>query len=265
MNQIKYVEYDAFHSNDFVFDIPEGHDCWLLVLTKTPAVFFVDNEYREYPANCAVLYKPKQKIYYRACTERYANDWIRFDTDETYVLTTPITCGIPFVINDPSYCHKLFQLLVTENILNNSYKEISIDNLLRILFNKMLESFNYKQTSPLHKKLTELKMEIYRNPNKEWTVSKMAGLLNISVGYLEDIYKNSFGVTCMDDVINSRINLAKKYLLYDNYTISEIVSLCGYRNMEHFFRQFKKNTGVTPKSFRNSTNKLVNLEDKIDM
>jgi YesN/AraC family two-component response regulator len=55
----------------------------------------------------------------------------------------------------------------------------------------------------------------------------------------------------MDDVINSRINLAKKYLIYDHYTIAELVPLCGYSNMEHFFRQFKKITGETPNRFRN--------------
>ena len=98
----------------------------------------------------------------------------------------------------------------------------------------------------------ELKIEIYHYPNKEWTVTRMAERLNISTGYLEEIYKNTFGVTCMEYVINSRINLAKKYLLYEQYTIAEIVTLCGYRNMEHFFRQFKKITGVTPKSYRNS-------------
>jgi AraC-like DNA-binding protein len=101
-------------------------------------------------------------------------------------------------------------------------------------------------------------MEIYREPNREWTIYLMAEKLNISTGYLEEIYKNTFGVTCMTDVINSRINLAKKYLLYDNRSIAEIANLCGYHNMEHFFRQFKKKTGVTPNQFRNSSYSMDN-------
>ncbi len=247
---IRYVEYDASHPGTFEFDIPEGHDCWLLLLTQTPAIFFVDNEFREYPGNCAVLYKPDQKICYRACEETYVNDWIRFYTDETYVTMTPIPCGVPFVVHDHAYCHKLYQLLVTENILSNPYKDISIDNLLRILFNKLLESYNDDPITPLHKNLYELKMEIYRNPNFEWTVLKMAERLNVSGGYLEVIYKDTFGVTCIEDVINSRINLAKKHLLYEHDTIAEIAALCGYRSLEHFFRQFKKMTGVSPNTFR---------------
>jgi AraC-like DNA-binding protein len=249
---IRYVEYDTSHPDDFVFDVPEGHDCWLLLLTQSPAIFLTGNEYKEYPANCIVLYRPNQKIYYRASAGPYADDWIRFDTDETYVTTTPVPTGVPLLIHDPAYCHKLYQLLVSEYVLNNNYKEITIDHLLRILFNKLLESYNYRHESPLIKNLNALKIDIYRNPNKDWTVAKMAAKLNISVGYLEDIYKNTYGVTCMDDVITSRINLAKKYLLNDHYTIAEIVTLCGYRNIEHFFRQFKKVTGETPNRFRNS-------------
>lgn len=261
MIEIKYVECNTIHSDDFVFDIPGGHDCWLLLMTHTPAVFFVDNEYREYPPNCAVLFKPKQKIYYRACTDIYSDDWIRFDTDENYVTATPITCGAPLIIQDSDYCHKLYQLLVSEDIMKNKYKDISIDNLLRTLFNKLLESYNCTNISPLYINLYNLKMEIYRKPNNTWKVEKMADMLNISQGYLEEIYKNAFGVTCMNDVINSRINLAKKYLLYDNYSIAEIVTMCGYHNMEHFFRQFKKITGVTPKYFRKSALQLNNAEE----
>lgn len=262
MNNIRYVEFDASHSGDFVFDIPKGHDCWLLVLTQTPAIFYVDNDYVEYPPNCAVLYKPNQKIYYQASSDKFINDWIRFDSDETYVTSTPIPFGVPFILRDPSYCHKIYQLLVNEHILDNDYKDISIDNLLRILFNKLLESYNYKYITPFYKDLTNIKMEIYRNPDKEWTIAMMADKLNISAGYLEKIYKKIFGITCMDDVIKSRINLAKKYLMYHHYTIIEIASLCGYRNIEHFYRQFKKITGVTPNAFRKSSSQTMKCSER---
>lgn len=263
MNKINYVEYDAIHNKDFVFDIEEGHDCWLLLLTQTPAVFLVKDELRKYPANCAVLYKPHQKIYYRACEETYANDWIRIETDEAFVINSPIESGEPFLVNDPDYCHKIYQLLVSEDILNNHYKEISIDHLLRILFNKLLESYNYKQVSPLYKNLLELKKEVYRNPNLDWSVSKMAASLNISGGYLEELYKSAFGISCMEDVINSRIALAKKYLIYDQYTINEIASLCGYHNIEHFYRQFKKITGSTPGKYRKSPSQIFVVENQV--
>lgn len=44
MNHIHYVECDATHASNFIFDIPQGHHCWLLVITKTPAQFWVNGE-----------------------------------------------------------------------------------------------------------------------------------------------------------------------------------------------------------------------------
>lgn len=250
MIAIEYVDNDAAHDEDFVFSVPKGHDRYLLIMTRTPAIFLVEDELREYPAHCAVLYKPGQKIYYKACSGPYSNDWIRFATDETYVVATTLPFGEPFAIREHSYVHELVRLLVTEHIFNHTYKEITIDSLLRILFNKLLESYNQKFTSTLYEHLNALKVDIHNQPHKPWNVSGMAKQLNISKGHLELIYKETFGISCMDDVILSRIDLSKKYLLYSQRPVSEIASLSGYNSLEHFYRQFKRHTGLTPKQYR---------------
>ncbi|KAA8786961.1 AraC-like DNA-binding protein [Paenibacillus sp. 4624] len=250
MNTIYYVEYDAEHHSPFVFDIPEGHDCWLLVITQTPALFWVNGQLKEFPPYCAVLYPPYSKIYYRACSDQYVNDWIRFASDELYVTETSLPLGEPFALDDPEYCHKLFQLLVAEHSLQNGYRESSIDYLLRTLFNKLLESYVQKNIGPQHYPLMKLRTAIHNHPSHPWTVAAMAKTMNISPGYLQLIYKKSFGLSCIDDVIHSRIRLAKEYLRYHPYTVAEIADRCGYRNVEHFCRQFKQMTGVSPKRFK---------------
>ena len=62
-----------------------------------------------------------------------------------------------------------------------------------------------------------------------------------------------FGISCMDDVINSRILLAKEYLIHSTQSIAEVSFICGYNNVEHFCRQFKQMEGYTPGAFRNKT------------
>lgn len=249
MTNIFYIGYDSEHTDSFVFDIPDGHDCWLLIVTQTPAIFWVNGELKEYPPYSAVLYQPKQKIYYRACSDKYINDWVRFDSTESYVTATKLPLGIPFSLDDPGYCHKLFQLLTTENHFNKDYKESSIDYLFRTLFNKLLESYFHVGISPQYHNLLNLRIEIHNNPSNNWTVPAMANFLHISPGYLQTIYKNTFGISCMDDVINSRIRLAKEYLFHGTHTIAEVATLCGYNNVEHFCRQFKQLTGYTPSTF----------------
>lgn len=249
MTNILYVGCNATHPDSFVFDVPKGHDCWLLLLTHTPALFWVNGEIKEYPAHSSVLFHPHQKIYYRACGDKYINDWIRFDSTESFVTTTTLPFGIPFSLDDPEYCHKLFELLVTENFFNKNYKESSIDYLLRILFNKLLESYYHENISSQYYNLLNLRKEIHNNPAKHWTVADMADCLHLSSGYLQTIYKNTFGISCMNDVISSRIRLSKEYLLHGTHTIAQVAFLCGYNNVEHFCRQFKKVTGHNPSNF----------------
>ncbi|GMK37611.1 hypothetical protein PCCS19_06650 [Paenibacillus sp. CCS19] len=250
MTTIYYVGYGSDHSGDFIYDIPEGHDFWLLITTQTPAVFWVEGEQREYPANQAVLYPPHQKIYYRACTDTYVNDWIRFDSSESYVTETTLPLGVPIPLTDPEYCHELFHLLAAENYFNYDYRELSIDYLLRVLFNKLHEAYQSKERTPHYQVLLDLRKSIYHNPGAEWTVATMAEHVHLSAGYLQALYKSTFGISCMDDVIQSRIRLAKEKLIYGPLRIADIAAQCGYKNVEHFTRQFRQIAGCTPRDFR---------------
>ncbi|WP_127530151.1 helix-turn-helix transcriptional regulator [Paenibacillus kobensis] len=252
MNTIRYVGCNSAHSGDFVYDFPEGHDFWLLIITQTPAAFWVQGEVKDYPANCAVLYPPRHKIYYRACSDQFIDDWVRFDSTESYVTETAFPLGLPIPVPDPGYCHQLFQLLAVENFLSCDYREHSIDYLFRLLFNKLLEASSAKDNSPHDHILLDLRKAVYTNPGNPWTVAAMADYVLLSPGYLQALYKSRFGISCMDDVIQCRIRLAKEKLLYGHLRIADIGTLCGYKNVEHFSRQFRQIVGCTPREFRKS-------------
>ena len=261
MNHIRYVEYDAAHMQDFVFDVPQGHDCWLLLLTRTPALFGPPDRLQEYPAGSAVLFAPNTPIYYRACGSRYANDWCRFDSDETAVTSFPLF-GTPFPLPDTEYCHNLFQLLTWKNSFPGRDNERIIDQLLSLLFFELHEAVgkNFPQQQPHSRfqELLSLRKSVYNSPQLSWSVSLMAQQLHLSEGYLQTIYKNAFGLSCMDDCIRARIRLAKDQLLYTEKTVAAVAEFCGYRNVEHFCRQFKQCTGLSPREFR-STHEIPHI------
>lgn len=249
MTIIHYVESGTTHADPFVVDVPKGWH-WLVVMTKTPAQFLVDGELKTYPAHCAVVYPPSQRVHYRACTEHYINDWIRFETDEPYITESPLPPGMPFALIDPDYCSKLIELLVIEHRYEHAYKKSSVDFLLRTLFNKLLESYFHGELPPRYYNLLRLRTAIQNDPGAGWTVARMAEYVQVSPGYLQNIYKRTFGISCMDDVIRSRIRMAQEHLILNTQSIAEIASHCGYQHVEHFCRQFKQVTGVTPKQYQ---------------
>jgi AraC family transcriptional regulator of arabinose operon len=156
-------------------------------------------------------------------------------------------------VKDPDYCNKLVKLIFTERVLNNSehsFKELTIEYLMMVLINKLKESVESTHTSQHYRKLLQLRNMISNNATENWTVEKMSNFLHISPGYLQSLYKSYFGISCMDDVIRSRIRKAKEYLMLGQYSVSDVAHLCGYNGVEHFCRQFKKITGCTPSDYR---------------
>lgn len=60
----------------------------------------------------------------------------------------------------------------------------------------------------------------------------------------------SFGQSFQQDLILMRVTRARFNLSTSNLSLSQIAELCGYNNEVHFYRQFKKLTGVTPAQYR---------------
>ena len=278
MNSIHFTGYNAQHTKDFVFEVEEGYNCYLLLVTHTPARFYIDGITEEYPAHCAMLYTPHTPIWYSGTTDNYSDDWIRFSSDETFVQSFPQT-NRPFPISDPDYCHNLIQLLTWETSLwtgtSRSFHHAKTDGctnesnensnsvtaqLLRILFLKLRDDVLHNAISPHNHALLMLRRQISNNPQYSWTIQNMAEQLHISSGHLQLLYKQQFGVSCMNDVIDFRLRKAKDLLVYTEQSIAEIAEQCGYKNVEHFCRQFHKNIGATPGNFRKSITSHQNLE-----
>lgn len=241
------IGYDAVHPADFVYDVPERHGYYLLILTHTKARFWTGEASQVYPANHAALFAPDSRIRYGACEGSYGNDWIIFDSDETYVTQFPLL-ATPFPVSDPEYCHSLFRLLTWEH-MQDSYETVEAQ-LMSVLFNKLRGDIVHPEEADYRGELLALRRRIINQPGRPWNVAAMAEQLHISAGYLQLLYKRQFGVSCMDDVIASRVRLAKDYLTHTNMRVLEIAAICGYNNPEHFSRQFRRQCGMAPGQFR---------------
>ena len=250
MDSIRMIGYDAVHPSDFVYDVPEAHGYYLLILTHTALRFRDGDGERVYPAHHAALFSPDAPIHYGACEASYGNDWMIFGSDEPYVTQFPLQ-NRPFPVPDADYCHNLFQLLTWEHM--QSGHETATPQLMALLFQKLRDGIGLPGDADYRLELTALRRRILSQPGRRWSVSEMAEQLHISVGYLHLLYKRQFGVSCMDDVIESRVREARDYLSHTQLRIQEIALLCGYNSAEHFSRQFSRQCGMSPGQYRRAT------------
>ena len=78
-------------------------------------------------------------------------------------------------------------------------------------------------------------------------------------------FRDATGKTPHNFIDMCRINQAKKLLISkNNFSISEISSLCGFSSETYFFPFFQKHTGLSPSEYRRAEIKKSNKKVQIN-
>ena len=253
MIDILYSGYSYRHEDGLVFDTDQGRpgfDSHQIIFAHTAALFWVDGVLRQYPPRSVVLFTPGHRKYYTSLPgEAYENDWILFDTDEAFLEHFPFP-NVPFSPEDPDFVHEVIKLIAWEHRAGKGPEDPEMRDLFQILIAKMSDGNTGLPNGPYRQELVSLRREMNLHPEQPWSVGGMAERLNLGRTRFQTLYRTAFGVSCMKDVIDSRIRLAKDWLRYTSRSVSQIAEACGYQSTEHFCRQFLKTAGCSPGAFR---------------
>lgn len=118
---------------------------------------------------------------------------------------------------------------------------------ITLCFNKVHES-EKKEISFIVKRAIAVIHKKYCN---DLTLKNVAGELCINSSYLSVLFKKETGETFSDFLTNYRYIKAVELLENPKLKIYEIAKQVGYVNGRHFSQMFKRNSGMTPKQYRN--------------
>lgn len=149
--------------------------------------------------------------------------------------------------------HNTFLALEEEYATSKSFKNCTISSLLQILLIYIqrtlpVENITYT-TNALFSKLTEL---MQKNSHKIAQPSCYAHKLKTSIKHLNHAVKEVTGQNVGDYIRSNTIQEAQRLLKYDTMTCNEIAYHLGFLDSAYFSRFFKREVGVSPKSFRDS-------------
>lgn len=74
--------------------------------------------------------------------------------------------------------------------------------------------------------------------------------LHHDYGYLSHLFSSVENMTIEKFIVRQKIEKVKELLFYNELTLSEIAHRLGYSSVSHLSAQFKKETGLTPTSFK---------------
>lgn len=248
--------YINIHPSTFRMSRPKGLPHFILLVVCSHGSFDIGSEHFSVEPPQIIILAPHTPNYYGNPDGDYIDDWLHFDTDEPKLIERlNAISNHPFSVEDTN----IFSFCIRHILLELSFGQPDFkDENMRALFTFLLNSLStahatfqsHANITSLENQLKQLHLEISNSLEQKHSIARCAKQLNISESYFQLIYKKLFGISFQQDLILMRVTRARFNLSTSNLSLSQIAEFCGYNNEVHFYRQFKKLTGVTPAQYR---------------
>ena len=160
------------------------------------------------------------------------------------------------------FLNGLFRKMIEEQETDYSFKDELIRNYIQLILHEAMK-MQPSEKSEKHKngasRLAAVFLELLERqfpietadaPLQLKTAQDYADSLSVHVNYLNRAVKSVTGKSTSTHISERIVSEAKALLQHTNWNVSEIAHALGYEYPTYFNNFFKKQTGVTPSSFR---------------
>ena len=118
---------------------------------------------------------------------------------------------------------------------------------------EFINAESYSPTNDSFKKdrLSEVYQYVKENYKKEISLDEVAQIASLTPTSFCRMFKSKTKKNFIEYLNEIRISYACKHLIESDMSVSEIAYECGYKTVSNFNKLFKKNTGNTPKEYKN--------------
>ncbi len=227
---------------------------YLILRFYQPMIITLNDEEIITENDSFIIYTPGTKQSYRAVSGEFINDYVSFIADKNFIKKYNLPLNEVFYSENPNeFSNKIaFITWMLTDVLVDHTKSLKnqLESALETLQdNIVLLTAKSKRKHMMRRQFITLREQVKEKPIG-WTVDKMAKKIYLTRSHFCINYKEQFGVTPSEDLLNFTINHAQKLLNETDLPIWEIAEKCGYVNANNFIRAFKNVTGTTPLKFR---------------
>lgn len=257
MIQVVDMGYQFVNVGGFEADRPEGSGDYLFLYLRCPTEVCLEGEYQWIPAETYIIFEKGAPQIYRKWDAHFINDWIHFDFDryDGYFEGLDIPLNTPLTLQNNAEIMEMTSSLLIEYFSSGSDHETVMAERADALFRKFAELYHFSNNystkmNNYRAAFTDLRHKIRNRQYCPDNLGETARQMNLSVSYFQHLYKDFLGNSIQKDIIHARIEQAAHLLKNTDRSISDIARLCGYDNVEHFSRSFKKYKGSSPRNYR---------------
>ncbi|WP_337399856.1 AraC family transcriptional regulator [Congzhengia sp.] len=225
----------------------------LLYVEDCTAEYILDNNKRFFVKKGEIVYIPQgakyKTVFHHTIKGKTSSMLIEF--------TTTDLSGMPFV-----FCSHIMKLSDVQGINKTLFIEIislylspvqSLAMIKSILYKflselsdaRRLKNINSKEFSQIAKGILYLE----NNISFDKSIAEIATMCHVSTSCFRRLFKKYSGLSPVQYQIGVKVDYAKKLLLSNTMTVSEISERLGFQDLSYFCKFFKKQTGTTAKEY----------------
>lgn len=253
VNQSHELGYVVDHSHTGRFE----HNTYELMCFASPVEILTVNGMERCETGDIILHTPEFRIHhYTPAGARvgFVNDWLYVVSSQMpdFIRYTNIPTNALIHAGDPMAMRNALNEITNELLHRRPYYQEFISTIVERLLVSVAR-LAQEQTmcvSALGSHLTALRQQLMREYAKPWTVQEMADHLNLSCSRFSVLYRQQFGISPINDLIEMRLQEARMLLKSTQRTLRQIAQDCGFQNEYYFSKVFKSRTGIPPSKYR---------------
>jgi AraC-like DNA-binding protein len=184
--------------------------------------------------------------------EGFVNDWFQIIGDDFAQLLSkyPLPLNEAFSIGKNDFFRK-YAIKISNEIKTDAVgrKELVTAYITEMIIKvyRIYKSVNLQSESI--EAIVKIRNKIALNPERDWRLKSMAESSGYSVSRFCELYKDTYNISPVNDVIYERIEMAKRLLISGQASVASVSEACGFSTVNYFSKCFKKIVGCTPNQY----------------
>lgn len=233
---------------------------FFIVTKGSGSVKYLSEEYNVQPGDCVFL-NCMNAYEHTSSSDLWTLKWVHFygtNMDAIYEKYKERGGKVVFRAPDSKIITDIIDEIHTIADSSSYLKDMEIhEKLSSLLLNIMKESWNKSLndnessfSSEKRKDLRLIREYIEENYNEDIRLDFLSLKYGISKYYLSHMFKEQYGTSVNNYIINMRITKAKHLLRFSDLSTTEIANRVGYEDVNYFIRSFKKVENITPGEYK---------------